>query len=77
MKMRLDFKPGYESTIAYCLPFEFIVVGKDTNPKAVSNANLKSAAFTCVQNLTNPGLVTISLSKKHGYTVSPHNFKLN
>jgi hypothetical protein len=41
MKMLLDFKPGYESIIAYCLPFEFIVVAKDTNPKCVSKANKK------------------------------------
>jgi hypothetical protein len=42
MKMQLDFKPGYESIIAYCLPFEFIVVGKDTNPKCASKANQKT-----------------------------------
>jgi hypothetical protein len=41
IKMQLDFKPGYESIIAYCLPFEFIVVEKDTNPKCVSKANKK------------------------------------
>jgi hypothetical protein len=42
IKLQLDFKPGYESIIAYCLPFEFIVVGKDTNPKCASKANQKT-----------------------------------
>jgi hypothetical protein len=52
MKMQLDFKPGYESIIAYCLPFEFIVVGKDTNPKCASKANQKSVVITGLQNLS-------------------------
>lgn len=52
IKMRVDFKLFKYGSSAYCLSFAAFFIEKDTNPKAVSNANHKSAvmpagAFCC------------------------------